>query len=315
MNATTFTERYILAVTRAVPEKQRDDVAAELRASIADQIDARMEAGMPAADAEREVLLDLGAPDELAAGYADRPLHLVGPRYYLDWLRLLKLLLAVVLPCAAFGIALGQVLSGAEFGPVVGSTVSGVLSVGVHLAFWVTLIFVLLERYGARPPREETESWSLDGLPQPRETGATFGDMLSTLIFLALGAAAILWDLNLGFVPGENLSFLDPGLWPGWVTGLFVVMALEGALAVIVHVTGRWTVPLAVVNAVLGLAFAVPALWLLFDGALLNPAFFPTVVMSGDGAEVHQILSVIAGFGIVGVTLWDIIDAFRKARR
>lgn len=313
MNA-TLTDRYILAVTRSVPDKQRDDVAAELRASIADQIDARVETGEPAVDAERRVLLDLGAPDALAAGYMDRSLHLIGPRYYLDWLRLLKLLLAVVLPCAAFGIALGQVLSGAGFGTVVGSTIAGVLSVGVHLAFWVTLIFVILERTGSRPPREE-DGWTLEGLPQPRETGATFGDMLGTLIFLALGAGAILWDLNLGFVPGEDVSFLDPGLWPAWVTGLFVVMALEGALAVVVHVTGRWTFPLAVVNAVLGLAFAVPALWLLFQDRLLNPDFFPTVLTSGDGTDVHRILAVIAGFGIVAVTLWDIVDAFRKARR
>lgn len=313
MNA-TFTDRYILAVVRSVPEKQRDDVAAELRASIADQIDARVASGEPASEAERQVLQDLGAPDALAAGYLDRPLHLIGPRYYLDWMRLLKLLLAIVLPCAALGIALGQVLSGAGFGTVVGSTVSGVLSVGVHLAFWVTLVFVILERTGARPPREE-DAWTLDGLPQPRETGATFGDMLGTLIFLALGAGAIVWDLNLGFVPGENLSFLDPGLWPGWVTALFVVMALEGALAVIVHVTGRWTFPLAAVNAVLGLAVAVPALWLLFQDRLLNPAFFPTLITSGDGAQVHQILAVLAGFGIAGVTLWDIVDAFRKARR
>lgn len=313
MNA-TFTDRYILAVVRSVPEKQRDDVAAELRASIADQIDARVASGEPASEAERQVLQDLGAPDALAAGYLDRPLHLIGPRYYLDWMRLLKLLLAIVLPCAALGIALGQVLSGAGFGPVVGSTVSGVLSVGVHLAFWVTLVFVILERTGARPPREE-DAWTLDALPQPRETGATFGDMLGTLIFLALGAGAIVWDLNLGFVPGENLSFLDPGLWPGWVAALFVVMALEGALAVIVHVTGRWTFPLAAVNTVLGLAVAVPALWLLFQDRLLNPAFFPTLITSGDGAQVHQILAVLAGLGIAGVTLWDIVDAFRKARR
>lgn len=37
----------------------------------------------------------------LAAGYVDRPLQLIGPRYFLTWWRLLKLLLAIV-PAVAF---------------------------------------------------------------------------------------------------------------------------------------------------------------------------------------------------------------------
>ena len=58
------------------------------------------------------MLTELGDPDKLAAGYTDRPLYLIGPRYYLDWWRLLKLLLWIVPACAAFGVALGQTLAG-----------------------------------------------------------------------------------------------------------------------------------------------------------------------------------------------------------
>ena len=107
MTATTLTDRYVAAAMRTVPEKQRDDLGAELRASIDDQIDARVENGEPHGDAERAVLTELGDPDKLAAGYTDRPLYLIGPRYYLDWWRLLKLLLWIVPACAAFGVALG----------------------------------------------------------------------------------------------------------------------------------------------------------------------------------------------------------------
>ena len=45
MNTSTLTDRYIDAAMRTVPEKQRADLAAELRASIDDQIDARVESG------------------------------------------------------------------------------------------------------------------------------------------------------------------------------------------------------------------------------------------------------------------------------
>ena len=41
----TLTDRYVDAAMRTVPEKQRPDLSAELRASIDDQIDARVDAG------------------------------------------------------------------------------------------------------------------------------------------------------------------------------------------------------------------------------------------------------------------------------
>ncbi len=121
MNTTTLTDRYVDAAMRTVPEKQRADLGAELRASIDDQVDARVEGGEPHDAAERAVLTELGDPDKLAAGYTDRPLWLIGPRYYLDWWRLLKLLLGIVPACAAFGVALAQTLAGASFGEIIGS--------------------------------------------------------------------------------------------------------------------------------------------------------------------------------------------------
>jgi len=322
MNA-TLTDRYIDAAMRTVPEKQRPDLSAELRASIGDQIDARTDAGEPHESAERAVLTDLGDPDKLAAGYTDRPLHLIGPRYFLEWWRLLKLLLWIVPVCAAFGIALGQTLAGASFGEVVGTTIAGIIGVIVHVFFWVTLVFAILERSPVESGRNSSAKskdapwpppWSLDRLPEPRQSGAGLADTVASLVFLGLGAVVILWDLLIGFVPGTDLSFLHPGLWPWWIAGLFVIMALEAVLALLVYAAGRWTFALAVANAVLAVVVAVPALWLLAQGRLLNAEFFTTLVPK-DAAEVNQIMAILAGFGIAIIALWDIIDGFLKARR
>lgn len=318
MDTTTLTDRYVAAAMRTVPEKQRDDLGAELRASIADQVDGRTENGEDRAAAERAVLTELGDPDMLAAGYTDRPLHLIGPKYYLDWWRLLKLLLWIVLPAAAFGIALAQTLDGQSIGPIIGNVLATLISVAVHLCFWTTLVFVIVERTGA--DRKEFGTWTVDQLPEPRPRGVGFGDMIATLVFLAVGAGAVIWDLTIGFVPafvtgsGEPLSFLNPGLWPWWIAGLFVLMALEATLAVVVYLVGRWTPALAVANAVLALAFAVPALILLSQGQLLNPEFFPAVVVE-DGAEVAAIVSTVFGFGIAILAIWDIVDVIRKTIR
>jgi hypothetical protein len=316
MNATSsLTDRYIDAAMRTVPEKQRPDLAAELRASIADQIDARVAAGEDAVAAERAVLTELGDPEVLAAGYTERPLYLVGPRYFLDWWRLLKLLLAVVLPFTALGVALAQTLSGAGFGEVVGSVVVTVLQVTVNLGFWTVLVFAIVERTVTRRSDMGFSTWTLDSLPEPRERGAGFGDMVGNLIFLALAAGALLWDRFIGFVPGEpGLSFFDPDLWPVWLLGLFALMVLEAVLTVVVYLVGRWTLGLAVANLVLNVAFAVPAIWLLFQGSLLNPEFFPEII-GEDGDTVAGILRVLTGFGIAAIAGWDTVDAFLKARR
>ncbi|MEZ3159244.1 permease prefix domain 1-containing protein [Microbacterium sp. BWT-B31] len=312
MNA-TLTDRYVDAAMRTVPERQREDLAAELRASIEDQIDARLASGDSREAAEHAVLTELGDPDRLAAGYTGRPLWLVGPRYFLDWRRLLKLLLAIVPVCAAFGVALAQTLSGASFGDIVGAVFGVVFQVVIHLVFWVTLVFVVLERTG-----HETMNpgkWTPESLPQLRENGATFGELIGNLVFLAIGAGAVLWDHFIGFAPAyPGMSFLADDLWPWWIAGLFVVMALEALLSIAVFALRRWTIPFAVVNGILSLGLALTAVWLLTAGRLINPEFFPTIIADG-GAEVGTILTVILGFVFAGIAVWDTTDAALKATR
>ncbi|QAY60424.1 hypothetical protein ET475_10790 [Microbacterium protaetiae] len=313
----TLTDRYVDAAMRTVPEKQRADLSAELAASIADQIEARTDSGEVADTAERAVLTELGDPEKLAAGYTGRQLHLIGPRYYLDWWRLLKLLMWIVLPSVAFGVALGQILSDAPVGDIVGSTVAAVLTAVLHVAFWTTLVFVILERTGHETM--DAGPWTPDRLPEPKQHGATFADMIASIVMTLILVGAIIWDQLIGFVVGHRVSFLNPQLWPVAIIVLFVIMAAGAVLAVAVHVRGRWSLPLAAVNAVLGLA--VIGLLVYVGGALLNPVFFE-IVAGADAALVHRLVTwIIAGaIGIIAgaigiIAVWDIIDAFLKAVR
>ncbi|MBW9092292.1 hypothetical protein JNB62_01185 [Microbacterium jejuense] len=310
----TLTDRYVDAAMRTVPEAQRDDLATELRGSIDDQIEARIADGADPESAERAVLTDLGDPDVLAAGYTGRQLHLIGPRYYLDWWRLLKLLLWIVLPCVAFAVALAQVLNGATIGEVIGSAVVTVLTAALHIAFWVTLVFVVLERTGHQTMT--SGPWTPERLPEPRQRGAGLGDMIASIGFLLIMAGVILWDHFIGLVPTQRgLSFLNEDLWPWWIMALFLVMAMEAVLAIAVYGVGRWTVPLAVANGILNLIIAVPALWLLAEGRLINPDFFPSIIDGAEGETVQTIIVTIVAFVIVGVAIWDTTDAALKAAR
>ncbi|GAA1961537.1 permease prefix domain 1-containing protein [Microbacterium deminutum] len=315
--STTLTDRYIAAAMRTVPEQQRADLAAELRASIDDQIDARVEQGESRDAAERVVLTEFGDPDVLAAGYTDRRLYLIGPRLYLVWWRLLKLLLCIVLPLGVAGITLGQLIAGASIGAVIGSAVVGALSIAVHLCFWVTLVFALLERAGSGRPRGALPEWSLDHLPEPRPVGVGVADLVVTLVFLAAAAVAVLWDQLIGFVriDGAPLPILSPGLWPWWIAGLLALIVAEAIFAVVLFRTRRWTKELAFANALIALSGAVPALYLLSQNALLNEAFFTTVIPEDSAAEVYSIVSILTGFAIVVIAGWNIVDGIVKTWR
>jgi hypothetical protein len=319
MPPTTLTDRYVDAAMRTVPEAQRADLAAELRGSIDDQIEARIADGLAPETAERAVLTDLGDPDKLAAQYTDRPLWLIGPRYFLTWWRLTKLLWAIVPICAAFGVALGQVLAGAGIGETIGTVVSVVIAVIVHIGFWTTLVFFIVERSSRGADVGFVGEWTLDQLPEPKQKGTGLSDLVASLVFLAVAAGAILWDHFVGVVylaeHGGWMPFLAPDLWPWWIGALFVLMVLEALLAVYVHAKGRWDLASATVNAILNLAIAVPAVWLLTQQQLINPEFFAAVIPADSAQTVDTVVTTLFGFGIVAIAAWDTIDAFLKARR
>ena len=319
-SATTLTDRYVAAAMRTVPEQQRADLATELRASIDDQIDARVDQGEPRESAERAVLTDLGDPDKLAAGYTDRPLWLIGPRYYLD----------VVAPHQAAAGDRARVRGlRRRTRPDAGRRavrrdrrhrVSAVtISVVVHIAFWTTLVFAIVERSAKSAGAGFADEWTLDQLPEPKDRGASLSDLIASLVFLAVAAGAILWDQlhRLRLHPGGgSVSFLDPELWPWWIAcavrpdgarGPARDLRLrEGALG---H---RLRDGQPVPQPRRGRRCAV--------AARTAGADQPRVLPIGHArrtrrSRVYAVITVLSGFGIVAIAGWDIIDAFLKARR
>ena len=120
MTTSTLTDRYVSAVVRGVPDRQRADLEQELRASLADDIDARLDAGADAKSAERDAIVELGDPIVLAARYAGRPLHLVGPELYADWRRLLTVLEFIIVPIVVATLVIVGAVKGDTFGGIVG---------------------------------------------------------------------------------------------------------------------------------------------------------------------------------------------------
>jgi len=312
---TTLTDRYVWGVLRSLPEAQRADIEKELRASIADAVDARVENGESPADAERAVLLELGEPARLAAGYAGRPLALIGPALYVDYVRLLKLLLVIVLPSAAGGLLIAKGIEGLEVGDLIGSTVTTVLAVGVHLCFWTTLVFVILERSGTKSPLTPFDLTNLPTLPTVDTP--KLSELVVTAVFALFTVGAIFWQQMFSVfddAEGRPIPVLDAGLWPVWVTVFIALAALTLLHAIVLFRVGRWTVSLLVGAILLNVVTVGILIWLLVTGQLLNPAYFAEFewehIVAPDG-----IGTLGAVLGLIVMALISIGDAALKTRR
>lgn len=314
----SLTERYVWAAVRTAPGDQREELALEIRERIGDAVQARVEAGEEPGAAEHAALAELGDPERLAAGYVDRPLYLIGPRHYLDWLRLLKVLYLVVLPIVLAGLAAGALIGGDGVGGLFATVIGGGLTVAVHLAFWTTLVFVLVDR--AERKDDVTGSttpgpWrpeQLPALPGPRSQSRT--DLVTSVVWQLVLGAAWLWLAGSWFLTGrlQGQSLFDTDRWRPWLPWFLAIVVAEIVFEFVLYRRG-WSWPMAAVNALLQLALAVPLVTLLLTG-LLDQAFFDRADWPEGGGSDGPV-AVVAWVTIVAVAASDIVMGCVKTYR
>lgn len=318
--AATLTDRYVWAAVRTVPAAQRAELEPEIRELVGDSVEAKLAAGVPAAEAEHAALAELGDPELLAASFSDRRLTLIGPSYYLVWWRLLKVLVSTVVPAVAAIFFVVRFLQadgrfGDQLGSAIGGTVVISLQLTVHICFWLTLTFAIIDRTTASD--DILTEWTPERLPDiPADNGRNQLELGASLSLTALWAAALVWqavDSPVEDAAGTPIDVLQPDLWSFWLPYFLVLAFLEGAHAVAVH-RGGWNWPLAGMKLLLNVAFAVPAVWLLASGELLNPEFFAQLGWP-QAAQAGSTTSVITMLSIIGITAWDSLEGALKVWR
>jgi hypothetical protein len=313
---TDLTDRYIWAVTRSLPEDQRKEVGRELRASIEDAVETRLETGETPKAAEVNALQELGDPARLAGQYAERPAWLIGPKYYYDWMRLLKLLFAIVLPIAFVALFIINFIAGGV-GQAFGAAFGISFSIAVHLAFWPTAIFALVERYGKG---NEIPEWTVDFLPQlpvdeKKPGNSPLAELIASVVFLGFFAGWLIWQqFNSVFedAAGNPVPLLNPDLWSFWLPYVLVVAVLELLFAVALYAVRRWTWALAIVNIPLALAGTIPVIWLFVTHQVWNAEF---VAQLGWNADAVLLADNIAAGAFALIAIWDMADGILKAAR
>lgn len=312
---TSLTDRYVWTVTRQLPPESGPDVARELRGSIEESVEGRVAAGEDPEAAERETIVGLGDPDVLAREYGGRPNHLIGPAYFPAWVRLVKLLLAVIVPLAVIGNVIARSFgSGADFGAVVGGAATLAVQTAVHLVFWTALIFAMVERNMGPLGRDQlVDSWSPDVLADPaaRAKRASLTEMLFEVVWVVVAIALCLWQWS--GVGEHALQVLDPSLALGWQALVVGFFALDIAVAVAAWARGGWSLPLAAASLVSAVASGAVLVWLVLSEQLLTdvPAEFAETF--GVAADWTLSLPAVA-VGIVMVSGWEVVTALRRMR-
>ena len=309
---TDLVDRYVLTALRRVPQEQRTDIDQELRASIADAVDARVDGGATHDEAVEQTLLELGDPDRLADRYAGRRTHLIGPELFGAWRRLITMLLSVVLPIVVTIAVVAEVIDDASYGEIIGTAWVTLITTTVHLAFWTTLVFAIIERTGlSQTDQGRAElglAWRPANLPDYVGGRWTTPQLVVDLAWATLLIAGLV--LQQFTFTAEPV--LDPANWSFWWPYLIGVLVLEGGYAVWTHRMRVRTHVVTVVNALLGLAAAVPLIWLLATDRFFNGDYVFTALGDGDAARwANRSLIVV----IVAVTLWDIVDQGLRTER
>ncbi|TDP98110.1 permease prefix domain 1-containing protein [Labedaea rhizosphaerae] len=307
---TSLTDRYVAATVRHVAGRHRQEIERELRSSIADDVEARVELGESPEDAEYAALTELGDPDHLATRYADRSTVLIGPGVYPGYKRALGFAFLTILPITYLVNGIGRWVKHANAGDAIFGPLGVALTAAVYVFAGVTLLYVLVDRFGTDDGDHDSEDdkWTPARLP--------FGDTRRSTTWAEVGAGAVLGVLLIValFVQrampvttagGARVPILDPGLDSFWIYYFIALVVFGVGLAVLNLRLVKWTVPTAVLGSVLVLAATVPLAVLFWQAKVLNPALGnETLATQGSWVSWLAIAVLVLGTVAVLVKTW-----------
>ncbi len=278
-------ERYIYAVIKRLPEKQRSDIEKELQGLIEDMLGNRT-GDREATDRDIEaVLLELGDPAELADQYRGKKNYLIGPDNFDTYLLVLKIVIAAV----AFGITVATLIGFFVTPPAsVIEIIAGYFGTLITALFqgfaWVTVVFALIEYFEVPIGKEiKTENWSPSNLPMlpDKETAikpseAIFGIIFTIIALIIFNTAEHLIGIYT-FSEGalsRVIPLFDHDTFRSVLPLLNIMLAIGITKELLKLAIGKWNQSLALGNLVLNLvSFGLFASFIT-TGGLWSDAFF-----------------------------------------
>lgn len=331
-------ELYIQEVTRRLPEKMRADIALELRSTIEDSLPDHF-----SEDDVKQVLEQFGNPASLAAQYKDQPMHLIGPKFYDIYKTILKIVLLAAPFAALIGFFIGEIEAVAKSDTfllfIVSSLGEGIwiaLSTAIQAFFWVTIIFIILERTIAptvqTPLTWSGKQWSPADLENiaflPSHKVIKKGEILFGFAWTIIWAVLYFNATHLIGVyestpEQEGLQYKLPVfdhdvLRSYWPIVVFFIIA-ELLFTAYKARTRIWTYKLAISNVIFQLASAIFLLMIMSNPNLFNPEFiaymaniFESPIDTADLIMTRITYGII--LTVIIISIVDTITGFLKAK-
>jgi len=191
-------DKYIAAIGKHLPQKNRADIEAEIRSTLEDMLEERTQASGAKGPADEAMIVELlkeyGSPSEVAATYkSNQHQYVIGPRMYPFFERVLRIVITVVVVASFIdlGIKLSQSsLAGDEFVSVLGGWFGGLLSGSIAAFGNIVLIFAILERTQVMKNIEKDfKEWDPNDLNKSEADPdrVDLADHIATVIFTFLG--------------------------------------------------------------------------------------------------------------------------------
>ncbi|TCI33495.1 hypothetical protein EVJ29_13930 [Exiguobacterium sp. SH4S7] len=313
---------YIAEVTSRIPESMREDVALELESTIDD-----MTGDDPSEKALLEALRQLGDPNILAARYANRPLHLIGPALFPGYVSILKtvlpiaITLSIILATIAYLADANVESSWVQF--IVQGLVqisSAIFEVVIQTFFWITLVFFIIER--ASPEGDVPLSkWSPEKLKnvKPRTKfiplSSIVFDFVMVVVLMMLYVNTDQW-IRLS-IDGETFPLINPEILDRFFPFVIALAVFDIGIGVYKWVARYWTKPLALWNV------ALNVLWIGVTALiLLQPELISSEALALLAERTSVALTTLTQWGVwsivltvVVVCLIDLIEGCYKAFR
>lgn len=330
-------DRYVYAVTKRLPESQRNDVTDELRGLIADMLEDRVQ-NREAVDADVEsVLLELGHPRTLAQKYRGSKKYVIGPELYDSYMMVLKIGLISVVAVSSAVFVIKVILNPVEILDYFISYIVSFFTWIIPTVFgWTTLGFTIAEHFSAGELKHINldKGWKpsdLPPVPGPKRQ-IKRSESIAGMIFYMLAMVFLTFSNEyFGIWIFENgefanvVPFLNKETYGLSLMVILIVFGFGIVKECLKFMYGKWTNSLVAFTAVANLISLVLVLFMINSSQFWNPDFMNGLVQSGfvtPGSEGfnmarniwEQTTLWIAILFLVSL-VWDVFAGWIKVRK
>lgn len=292
-------ERYIYAITKRLPQAQREEVANDLRANLADML-----GDTPHTDAEiLKILRDLGHPRVLANNYRGKERTVVAPEYYDDYVNVLKIVATIVV---VVNVVTGfiTILTSAlptDFVMLLETlfeNVFGNIWESLLMAFaWTTIGFWIAGAVGSKQHRDEWKISDLPELPHPNSVKISRVSVAFELIFgVSFGIIGLIF-INNG-IPYLNAEVVKP-----FLPFVMISIGFDVIVGLIKLAYGTWNAQVSIATLFHHVYETVLSVYFL-RSAFIDPSLYSLIAQHSE----FSAMEVQNGFSIaITVLIWLVI--------